>query len=323
MRGLLLFAFALPALAGTVRIYVANTEGSTVSIIDPSTDRVADEIRVSANPHAVIISPDHRRFYASSESKDVLDVIDAGSLKTIRRVPLGRRPNNLAITPDGRRVYVCIRQESWVDVVDTASMEKVKSIPVGRNPHNVYLTPDRRWMVATSMGENKLTFIDIKTEKPDLEIPLPGVPRPLVMDASMQRFYIQLSKLHGFAVLDFPSRKIERKVLLPDGPPGARPLIPDTYSHGMAIQPGGRTLWVTSLLDNSVSIFSLPDLKRLATIPVGRGPDWMTFTPDGTRCYVSNAGSDSVSVLDTASRKELTRIPVGRIPKRIMAVEWP
>ena len=210
-----------------------------------------------------------------------------------------------------------------MDVVDTESMEKVKSIPVGRNPHNVYLTPDGRWMVATSMGDNKLTFIDVRTEKPDFEIPLPGVPRPVVMDGAMQRFYIQLSKLHGFIVLDFPARKVVDKVLLPDGPPGARPLIPDTFSHGMGIAPGGKTFWVTSLLDNSVSVFSLPDLKRLATIPVGRGPDWMTFTPDGARCYVSDAGSDAVSVLDVAAMKEITRIPVGRIPKRIMTVEWP
>jgi len=322
MRGLLLLALTAPLLAGTVKIYVANTEGDTISIIDAQSERVTGEIKVSRNPHAVIISPDRSRFYVPSESEDVLDVIDAGTLKNIRRVPLGRRPNNLAITPDGRRVYVCIRQESWVDVVDTASLEKVKSIPVGRNPHNVYLTPDHQWMAATSMGENKLTFINIKTEKPDFEIPLPGVPRPVAIDGDMKRFYIQLSKLHGFVVLDFPSRRIVDKVMLPDGPEGARPLIPDTYSHGIGVAPDGQTLWVTSLLDNSVSVYSLPGLKRLATIAVGHGPDWMTFTPDGKQCFVSNAGSDSVSVLDVPKRTEITRIAVGRIPKRLIAVEW-
>ena len=72
-----------------------------------------------------------------------------------------------------------------------------------------------------------------------------------------------------------------------------------------------------------MSVFSLPDLKLLITIPVGRGPDWMTFLPDGSRCYVSNAGSNSVSVIETASRKDITRIAVGKIPKRIIAVEFP
>jgi len=91
----------------------------------------------------------------------------------------------------------------------------------------------------------------------------------------------------------------------------------------MAITPDRKTLWVTSLLDNSVSVFSLPDLKRISAIHVGKGPDWMTFTPGGKRCYVSNAGSGSVSVLDVASKNELTKIALGRVPKRIIAVELP
>ena len=91
----------------------------------------------------------------------------------------------------------------------------------------------------------------------------------------------------------------------------------------MGIAPDHKTLWVCSLLDNSVSVYSMPTLHRLATIPVGKGPDWLTFTPDGARCYVSNAGADSVSAIDVASRKELARIPVGKVPKRIISVTLP
>ena len=68
-------------------------------------------------------------------------------------------------------------------------------------------------------------------------------------------------------------------------------------------------------------MYSLPSLKRLATIPVGKAPDWLTFTPDNRRCYVSNAGSDSVSAIDMASLHELGRIPVGKVPKRLIAAD--
>jgi YVTN family beta-propeller protein len=74
-------------------------------------------------------------------------------------------------------------------------------------------------------------------------------------------------------------------------------------------------------LDNSVSVFSLPQLRRITTIPVGRGPDWMTFTPDGARCYVSNAGGNTVSSIDAVNFKELVKIPVGKVPKRIITTE--
>lgn len=313
----------IPLMATSLRVYVANTDGASISIIDPLTNRAIGEISVSKNPHAVILSPDMTRFYVPSESEDVLDVIDRFSLNRIAKVHLGRRPNNLAITRDGRYVYVCIRQESWVEVVDTQRFTVVKRIPVGRNPHNVYLLPDGRHMLATSMGENKLTLIDTQTQEPDGAIPLPGVPRPLAMDSQAKCLFIQLSNLHGFLEFDLAARKIMKKVPLPEPPPGAKPLIPETFSHGIAISPDQKTLWVNSLLLNSVSVFSLPDLTLLTTIPVGRGPDWMTFLPDGSKCYVSNAGSNSVSVIDVGSRKELIQIPVGKIPKRIIAAELP
>jgi YVTN family beta-propeller protein len=316
---------AATLVAAPIRIYVTNSDDNKVSVIDPSTDKVVGEIPVSPNPHGIVPSPDGSRFYVSSESKDVLDVIDRKTATIIRRVPLGLRPNNVAITRDGKRVYVCIRGESWVDIVDTASLEKVKSVPVGKGPHNIYGTPDGEHMIATSMDENKLTVIDVKTEQPEFAIPLGGVPRPLIIDAdpsgSIRRLFVQLSNLHGFAVVDYPSRKVTDRILLPDGPPGARPLIPATFSHGLGISPDHKTLWVNSLLDDSVTIFSLPELKRVATIPVGRGPDWLVFTPDGKRCYISNAGANSVSAIDTAGLKETARIPVGKVPKRLIAAE--
>jgi YVTN family beta-propeller protein len=320
---LLPFLLSVPIMAGSLRVYVANTDGASISIIDPLANRTIGEISVSKNPHAVILSPDKTRFYVPSESEDVLDVIDRPTLKSIAKVPLGRRPNNLAITRDGRFVYVCIRQESWVEVIDTKRLEVVKKIPVGRNPHNVYLMPDGKHMLATSMGDSKLTLINTQTQEADSTIPLPGVPRPLAVDAGAKCLFIQLSNLHGFLVFDFPARKTVKRVLLPQAPPGVKPLIPETFSHGIAITPDQKALWVNSLLNNSVSVYSLPDLILLTTIPVGRGPDWMTFLPDGSRCYVSNAGSNSVSVIDVATRKELAQIPVGRIPKRIIAAEIP
>lgn len=332
MRWLLALLLSLPLSAATVRIYVANAAGDNVTIIDPRVDKAVGEIKVSANPHGIVPSPDKSRFYVSSETEHVLDIVERATSKIVRRVPLGKRPNNLAITPDGRRVYVCIREESWVDIVDTASMEKVKSVPVGRNPHNVYMSPDGKHMIATSMGDNKLTVIDINTEEPVFSIPTDGIPRPVAIEpgpgGTPRRLFVQLSDLHGFAVIDYLSRKTLDKVMLPDAPPDAKPLIPRTFSHGLGIAPDKKTLWVTSLLDNSVTVFSMPKLQRLATIPVGRGPDWMTFTHNGqadgpSRCYVSNAGSDSVSVVDVASYKELTRIPVGRMPKRIITVDLP
>ena len=105
MKWLALFA-VLPLAAAPLRIYVTNSAGDNVTIIDPASDRVTGEFRVSKNPHGIVPSPDGKRFYISSETENVLDVVERDSFHIIRRVPVGTRPNNIAITPDGRRVYV-------------------------------------------------------------------------------------------------------------------------------------------------------------------------------------------------------------------------
>jgi hypothetical protein len=37
--------------------------------------------------------------------------------------------------------------------------------------------------------------------------------------------------------LDLATRKTVKKIMLPEAPPGAKPLIPETFSHGIAITP--------------------------------------------------------------------------------------
>ena len=84
----------------------------------------------------------------------------------------------------------------------------------------------------------------------------------------------------------------------------------------MAVTADGKTLVVNSRLNSAVYMYSLPDLKLLGSVDVGRSPDWVTLTPDGKSAYVANAQSNSVSVVDIKTMKEVTRIPVGQVPKR-------
>jgi YVTN family beta-propeller protein len=70
-------------------------------------------------------------------------------------------------------------------------------------------------------------------------------------------------------------------------------------------------------------MYSLPDLKLLGAVDVGKAPDWVTLTPDSKSAYVANAQSNSVSVIDIKGIKEVTRIPVGQVPKRNVTVMLP
>jgi YVTN family beta-propeller protein len=320
---------ALPLMASTVRIIQTNSAGDDVSIIDPSTNKVVGTIHGIEVNHGAAAAPDGSRYYISDEADRTLDIVDQKTLKVTKKIPLTGHPNNISISKDGKRVYVSIAvAPGAVDVVDTVSMEKVKSIPVKGAVHNTYVTPDGKYVVSGSIQSHVITVIDQKTEEPAWSLTMDLGIRPMAFaanpDGSTKWIFVQLSAFNGFAVVDFASHKEINRIKLPDLPPG-KATFPEggNESHGMAVTSDGKTLVVNSRLNSSIYTYSLPDLKLLGSVEVGKSPDWVTLTPDGKRAYVANAASNSVSVVDIASMKEITRIPVGEVPKRNITAVLP
>jgi YVTN family beta-propeller protein len=116
---------ALPLSASTVRIYITNSAGDSVRVIDPATNHVIQEIQGIEVPHGVTFAPDGSRVYVSNESEKVLDVVDRKTGNIIKKVPLSGHPNNVAVTKDGSRVLVAIAQAPGaLDIIDAASLER-------------------------------------------------------------------------------------------------------------------------------------------------------------------------------------------------------
>jgi YVTN family beta-propeller protein len=324
--GLLL---ALPLAAGTVRIIQTNSAGDDVSIIDPSTNKVVGTITGIEVNHGAAAAPDGSRYYISNEGRSTLDVADAKTYKVIRSIPLSGHPNNIGISKDGKRVYISIAMAPGaVDVVDTGSMEKVKSIPVKGAVHNTYVTPDGKYVVAGSIQSKTISVIDQKTETVAWTLTLDQGIRPMTFstnpDGSTKWIFAQLSGFNGFAVVDFATQKEVQRVKLPELPAGKQPyLVGGSESHGMAVTADQKTLVVNSRLNTSIYTYSLPDLKLIGGVEVGKSPDWVTLTPDGKMAYVACAASNYVSVVDIKALKEVARIQVGEVPKRNITAVLP
>jgi YVTN family beta-propeller protein len=333
--GLLFALTPLPLQAGTARVYVTNSAGDSIHVIDPSTNKVVQQIKGVEGAHGICFSPDGARVYVSNETDSTLDVFDRRSGKLIKKVGLSDRPNNVAIAKDGGRVVVAIaRGAGALDIVDTVSLTLKRSVPVNGRLHNVYVTPDGKHAVAGSIPGKVMTVVDLATEQPAWELKLDKGVRPMAIEAgpdgATRRIFAQLSDLNGFAVIDFAERREVARVRLPEAPfafetDAGRAMSP---SHGIGVAPDRKTLWVTSIPNNAVFIYALENLELIGQVALpqltlpGHGPisavaNWVTFTPDSNTVYVSNAGLRSVSAIDTASMKLKAVIPVGEVPKRI------
>jgi len=315
-------------------IYVTNSAGDTIDVIDPTLNTVVQVIHGIELPHGITFSPDGARVYVSNESESVLDVVDRKSGEILKKVPLSGRPNNIAITKDGRRMLVGIRSpQGALDVIDTVSMTRVKSIPVD-SIHNVYVIPDGKYAASGSLEGQSVTVTDLQTDKIAWKLNFDHPVRPMAFevnpDGSTRRIFVQLSNFNGFAVVDFAKRSEVARITLPNEPGGfgiAEGRV-NTPAHGIGVAPDGKSLWVNSTLANAVFEYSLPDLVLVGHVslplvhplehtPTGSVPEWITFTPDSKRVYISNSGGRSVSAIDTRTLKLVAVIPVGEVPKRI------
>jgi YVTN family beta-propeller protein len=315
-------------------VYVTNSAGDTIDVIDPAVNAVVQVIHGIELPHGITFSPDGARVYVSNESESELDIVDRKSGEILTKVPLSGRPNNIAITKDGRRVLVGIRApQGALDVIDTVSLSRSKTIQVD-SVHNVYVTPDSRYAVSGSLEGTSVTVIDLHNDQVVWKLKLDHPVRPMAFevntDGSTRRIFVQLSNFNGFAVVDFAKRSEVARITLPDDPGGfgiAEGRV-NTPAHGIGVAPDGKSLWVNSTLANAVFKYSLPDLvlvghtalplvHPLGSAPTGSVPEWITFTPDGKLVYISNSGDRSVSAIDMKTLKLVAVIPVGEVPKRI------
>ncbi len=109
-------------------------------------------------------------------------------------------------------------------------------------------------------------------------------------------------------VIDLAKRQIAGTV---DFGKGVRP-------HCAVFGPKNGLLYVTTELDNSVTVIDPQTLKVVRTIPTGQPESHMlAITRDGRRGYTSNVGPGTVSVLDLEAGKVLSVIPVSRTAQRI------
>jgi YVTN family beta-propeller protein len=109
-------------------------------------------------------------------------------------------------------------------------------------------------------------------------------------------------------VIDLAERKVVGTV---DFGKGVRP-------HCAVIGPKDHLLYVTTELDNSVTVIDPHTLKIRDTIPTGQPESHMlAITRDGRWGYTSNVGTGTVSVLDLKHKNVLTVIPVSRTAQRI------
>jgi DNA-binding beta-propeller fold protein YncE len=88
--------------------------------------------------------------------------------------------------------------------------------------------------------------------------------------------------------------------------------------HHPVIGPKNGLLYVTTELNQTVTIIDPKSLKIVGSVPTGADESHMlAISSDGKRGYTANVGAGSISVLDLDAKKTVTVIPVAKKVQRI------
>lgn len=308
------------------RFYTSDQFSNTVSVIDPSANRLLGVIKLgdptpmNLSPlyrgqllvHGMGFSPDRRTLAVVSIGSNAVSFIDTATNSVRHTTYVGRSPHEAFFRPDGREVWVSVRGEDYIAVLDGTTYKETGRISVPNGPGMTIFSPDGKYGYVCSSFSPETVVIDtaskqivgrVKQESPfcpdiaatpdgkQVWLTLKDIGKVMVFDARPP-----------FAVLkSFATGAITNHV-------------------NIAKTPRGQFAYVTVGTENVVKVFRTDNFAQIATILVGALPHGLWPSGDGSRIYVGLENADAVAAIDTATNKVIATIPIGQGPQGVAYV---
>jgi YVTN family beta-propeller protein len=289
------------------KAYVGLFGDNAVAVVDTATNRVTRTIPIPSGPHGLVITPDDKLVYASSDGDSVVSVIDTSTDEVRSTIDVGTMPHGLAITPDGRQVLVAGFGTNQVEAIDTSTNHIAWKVAVPQ-PHNLAISPDGKTVYAASQltGSQSLAIIDIPSGTETGSVPLDHTPRALNVSPDGAEVFFTEAGVDALLVLDRATNQIVGQI--PTGPSPHHPLFTPDGKVGMVVAQG----------PGELDLFDPDVYAGTGTVKVGDMPHWIAATSDDRFAYVTNEASNSVALVDLTTKAVTDTIPVGNGPRKIV-----
>jgi YVTN family beta-propeller protein len=315
------------AVSGHDRVYTADQTSNTVSVIDPSENKLLGVIRLgdpvpgALSPlykgqllvHGLGYSLDGKTLAVVSVGSNSVTLIDTATNKIKGVVYVGRSPHELFFTPNGRELWVTVRGENYVSVIDPQKMKEIRRIELANGPGMTMFGPDGKYAFVCSSFTPELAVIDVASHKiiKRLAQVSPFSPN-IAVTPENDEVWITLKDV-GKVQIYSAKPPFEQKAVLDTGP--------ITNHVNFANNRNGKFAYVTIGGANEVKAFRRGRTPELvATIPVGELPHGIWPSGDGSRVYVALENGEHCVAIDTVTNKVIANIPIGQTTQALVYV---
>jgi YVTN family beta-propeller protein len=308
------------------RVYAGEQFSNTVSVIDPSTNKLLGVIRLgdpqpgNLSPlyrgqllvHGLGFSPDSRTICAVSIGSNSVTFIDTATNAVKHVTYVGRSPHEAFFTPDGKEVWVTVRGEDYVSVIDGVTFLEKDRIKVANGPGMTIFSPDGKYGYVCSSFNPETAVVTVADHKVVAKVPQdsPFCPNIAVTPEGDQVWF---------------TLKDVGKTMVFNGRPPFNVLKsmdtgPITNHVNIVRNANGRFAYVTVGGLNEVLVFRTDTFERVAQISVGELPHGIWPSGDGTRVYVGIENGDAMTAIDTVQNKVIATVPIGQAPQAVVYV---
>jgi YVTN family beta-propeller protein len=210
-------------LASDGRLYVANEDSATATVLDVKSGKILARVPVGKEPEGVRVSPDGRWTLVTNESDNSISVVDTKTLKEVKHVIVGKRPRDAAFTPDSKFAYVSGEFDSSVYRVriPEGTVERIVQLDADAKPMSVKLDSARnRLYVSTGRG-GKVAVIDVAgTPKLVQQVAVGMRPWGIALSHDGKFLYTANGPSNDVSVLDTTTLKVIKKIPVDKSPWG-------------------------------------------------------------------------------------------------------
>lgn len=260
------------------KLYVNNTEGNSLTEIDPMTGRPVRTIPIT-DPYNLYFTPDGSRAIVVAERFQRLDFYNTADWSFIRSVGVPWAGIDHAdFSADGRYFMASCEFSGQVVKVDLETLEIVGRANVGSMPIDVKISPDGTVLYVANQGRHGVSLIDPTTMTEIGFLPTGLGAHGLNVSRDAATLFVSNRMEGTISVIDFATRSV-RQTWRVGGSPDM-----------IQVSADGAQLWVSNRFQGSVSVIDTASGRVTATIPTGAGAHGVSLFPQPGRYNVGHNG---------------------------------
>jgi YVTN family beta-propeller protein len=124
------------------RVYITNSNSTTISIIDTATNKIIHVIDGFNNPYRIVVSADGKTGFVCNYGDGItLGTVSVVNLETFainKNIQVGVGPCSCALSGDGKKLCVSNYISKFISIIDTSSLIVVRTVPLNSNVGNPF-----------------------------------------------------------------------------------------------------------------------------------------------------------------------------------------